>query len=75
MMELVLSTEDILSNKTQHLRVSEAAEKLGVSTSLIHKWIRTGLLATDGRFGISPRSPYRIARSEITRLQHAMDNN
>ena len=74
MLEFLEHSEAVMSNKT-HLRVAEVAEQLGVSKSLVQKWIREKKLATDGRFGIAPKSPHRITQSEVDRIRLSMSNN
>lgn len=64
-----------MPKKTQYHTVTEAAEMLGVSVQAIHKWIREGQMQTAGRFGIAPKSPYRITRDEIERARQIMSGN
>lgn len=55
-----------------HYRVSEVADISGISIDTLHYWIRAGHLETDGRFGITPLSPYRIHVNEIKRILDTM---
>ena len=51
-----------------HYRVSDIEKITGISRSTLHDWIKSGDLKTDGRFGLRPKSPYKIASVEVQRI-------
>ncbi|MCO5182557.1 MAG: helix-turn-helix domain-containing protein [Anaerolineae bacterium] len=61
-----------MSTEKTHYTVTEAAKELDVPKPTLHTWIQQGKVVTDGRFGISKQSPYRIHRDEIDRIRRAM---
>jgi predicted site-specific integrase-resolvase len=70
MISLQVAAPEVYTMQTDYMRTTEAAERLGVSTRTITRWVERGYFP--GAFKVNPEadnSPYMIPLSAIEALE------